>query len=180
MTDFRAAALHVFAEIIRHHDGVGVDDAALFDVAEIAEMVVKSAAEQGRANGVAHHATFLGFELKVGVVGAEVHRLAAAEELERPGAGDDSGFKLELAGEAWPDGRDALDGFVANPFVGDEGSLQAAHRNGGFVHHVHDHENDVFIIVVNFHAHRHQASVEGAGTGAVVIAHRSSPFGRGR
>jgi len=67
--------------------------------------------------------------LEPGVVGAEVHALATAEELERPRAGFNPGFKLELTGQARSNGRDAFHGLKALPFVGDQVSLQTTDGN---------------------------------------------------
>jgi len=175
LADFRAATLHAFADIIRHHDGIGVDDAAFLDGPKVAQMGVKGSAEQRGPDGVAHDAPLLGFELKIGFVRAEFHPLPSAAEFKRPCSGDDAGFELELTRQARPDGGDALHRFVANAFVGDQGSGKAAHRDGRFVHDVDHDEDNVLVIVVNLHADGHEMSVEGAGTCAVVVAHHASP-----
>jgi hypothetical protein len=138
-------------------------------------MRVKGTAEQRRTDGVAHGATLLGFEFKIGVVRSQLHALAAAAELKRPRARDDASFELELAGQTGPNGSDAFHRLVTNAFVGNERCRKTAHGDGGLVDQVDHDEDHVVVIVVNLHAHGNQMSVEGAGTGAVVFAHQGSP-----
>jgi hypothetical protein len=84
-------------------------------------------------------------------------------------------LEFELPCQAGPDGRDAFGGFEADAFVGDEAGLKPANWNRCFVHHVNDDQHDVFVVVVDVHADGCKMSVQGAGTRAVVIAHRCSP-----
>jgi len=60
-------------------------------------VVVEGTAEQTGPYGVAEDAPFFSLKFKIGIVGAEVHRLPAAVEFKRPRAGLNAGFKLELA-----------------------------------------------------------------------------------
>ena len=114
-------------------------------------MVVKRTAEQTRANGVPQHATLFCRVLKVSFVGSEFHGLTATVEFKRPCAGVDVRFELELASQPRPDGTDALLGFVSLALGVDKHGLETTDGDGGFIHHVHNHLNDVLVVVVNFH-----------------------------
>ena len=138
-------------------------------------MIVKSAAEQIGADGVAEDAPLLSLKFKIRIVRTEVHRLATAVEFKRPRAGLDARLELELARQAGADRTDALRGFVALAFGVNQGSIEAPDGDGRFVHHIHNDLDDVLIVVVDFHDDRCQVSVEGAGPGAVVIGHAGSP-----
>jgi len=138
-------------------------------------VIVKGAAEQIGADGVAEDSPFIGLKFKIRIVRAELHRLAATVELKRPGSALDARLELELAREAGADRTDALVGFVPLAFGVKQGSVEAPDGDGRFVHHVHNNLNDVLIVVIDFHDHRRQVSVEGAGPGAVVIGHVGSP-----
>ena len=138
-------------------------------------MVVKRTAEQTRADGVPEHAALVRLVLEVGFVGAEFHGLSATVEFERPRAGVNACFKLELTSKAGADGTDALDRLKPLTLGVHERGLKAPHGNGRLVDDVDDHLNDVFIVVVNFHLDRCQVSVQGTCTGAVVITHSGSP-----
>jgi hypothetical protein len=138
-------------------------------------MGIEDAAEQRGPDGVAHGAALLGLEFKIRFVRPDLHGLAATVELKGPCAGHNPRLELELSGQPRTDGRDALDRLVAHAFVGHEGCGEAADRDGRFIDDVEHCENDILVVVVNFQADGHQPGVEGAGTGAVVVAHHGSP-----
>ena len=139
-------------------------------------MVIKRTAEQTRANGVPQHATLFCRVLKVSFVGSEFHGLTATVEFKRPCASVDVCFELELASQPRPDGTDAFRRFVSLALGVDKHGLKTTDGDGGFIHHVHDHLNDVLVVVVNFHLDRCQVGVQGTCTGTVVITHLGSPI----
>jgi hypothetical protein len=93
------------------------------------EVRVERSGKQAAPNGVAQPSPGLCLILEPSVVRAEVHALATAEELERPRAGFNPCFKLELTGQARSDGGDAFHGLKALPVVGDQVSLQPTDGN---------------------------------------------------
>ena len=117
-------------------------------------MIVKGAAEQIGADGVAKDAPFLGLKFKIRIVRTECHRLAATVEFKRPCAALNARLELELTREAGTDRTDALCSFKTLAFSVKQGSIEAPDGDGRFVHHVHNNLNDVLIVVIDFHDHR--------------------------
>ena len=79
-------------------------------------MIVKGAAEQIGADGVTEDAPFLSLKFKIRIVGAQLHRLPATVEFERPRAALNASLELELARQAGADRTDALLGLVPLAF----------------------------------------------------------------
>jgi hypothetical protein len=85
------------------------------------------------------------------------------------------GLEFELPCQAGSNGCDAFGGLESDAFVGDESGLKSTDWNRCFVDHVDDDQHDVLVVVIDVHADRCEMSVQGAGAGAMVVAHRCSP-----